>query len=451
MQLAAIKGANILLKKCLSLQEDDVFLLIFDETTNQFPEIFERAAEDCGVQYLQQFVGKKLQAEGDETAFSHELLDPLGRARGVLLATTDDEKCSQFRITLTSRLRNAGNAMATMPGASLEILATALDVDYSQIVEMCRGLTVPLIKAKQCKITTYDNRNNPHVLTFSLKQMERVPIQSLGLIPLQAWGNVPAGETFVAPLEDSANGEYLVNGAIGTEKVTGDQQAIIQFESGRMVRHFYLHNGKPVEHILQLRQTADRHGDSNFWNIIAEFGIGVNKKIDKIHGVQLIDEKKYGTVHVAIGHNAGYGGTTKCPSVHCDMTTVSPTVTLDGQKFIDRGEHVYDLDQWLDDYRTFVPTPGREWRVNTFVKLNEGSYHPTEDGILLAKHLTAAGRQTIYALGNAATSKSAYKLIRSFGVKTGRPVGELKAEMGMPTRDLLNLLSLLYVNGIVYP
>jgi leucyl aminopeptidase (aminopeptidase T) len=178
--------------------------------------------------------------------------------------------------------------------------------------------------------------------------MNRVPIQSLGIIPLQAWGNVPAGETFAAPLEDSANGEYLVNGAIDTEKVCGDREAIIQFEHGRMVRHLYLPNNEPVEHILHLKQTANRHGHSNCWNSIADFGIGVNK--NKILGVQLIDEKKYGTVHVAIGHNAGYGGNTRCPSVHCDMTTVAPTVTLDGQKFIDRGEHVYDLEEWLDDF-----------------------------------------------------------------------------------------------------
>jgi len=448
---AAVNGANILLKKCLSLQEDDVFLLIFDETTQEFPEIFQRAAENCRVKYQQQFVSKKLQAEGEAAFSSSELRDSLDHSRGVLLATTDDEKCSQFRITLTSRLRNAGNAMATMPGASLEILSTALDVDYSEIVEMCRGLTVPLIKAKQCKITTFDSQDNPHVLTFSLGQMDRVPIQSLGIIPLQAWGNVPAGETFVAPLEDSANGEYLVNGAIGTEKVTGDQEAIIQFEHGRMVRHFYLHNNEPVKHILQLKQTAERHSHSNCWNIIAEFGIGVNKRIKKIHGVQLIDEKKYGTVHVAIGHNAGYGGNTRCPSVHCDMTTVAPTVTLDERKFIDRGEHVYDLEQWLDDYRTFVPAPGRKWKSNTYVKLNDGSYYLTGDGTLLAKHLTAAGRQTIYALGNEATSRNAYKLISSFGVKTGSTVGELKAAMGMPTRQLLNLLSLLHAHGIVYP
>lgn len=450
-QQAAIEGANILLKKCLSLEEDDVFLLIFDETTEQFPSIFQTASRNCHVRYQDQFVSKKLQSEGDETAFSRVLREPLGRARGVLLATTDDEKCSQFRITLTSRLRNADNAMATMPGASLEILSTAIDVDYNQIVEMCRGLTIPLIKAKECKIITYDNWNSPHVLTFTLGQMERVPIQSLGLIPLQAWGNVPAGETFVAPLESSANGEYLVNGAIGTEKVTDDREAIIQFEGGRMVRHFYVHNNEPVEHITQLKQTANSHRDSNCWNIIAEFGVGVNRKIKRIHGVQLIDEKKYGTVHVAIGHNAGYGGDTKCPSVHCDMTTVSPTVTLDGRKFIDRGEHVYDLDEWLDDYRTYTPAPGREWRVkDTYVKLNENSYRLTDDETLLVKHTTQSGRQTVYALGNQATSKCAYKLIRSFGVRTGRNVGELKSIAGMPTRDLLNLLSLLRANGIVY-
>ena len=447
---AAINGGNILLTKCLSLNQNDVFLLVFDESTQEFPAIFEQAAQECGVKYSQQFVSKEHQAAG-EVAFSSKLRDPLNRSRGVLLATTDDETCSQFRIIVTSKLRGAANAMATMPGASLEILATAIDVDYDNIIQMCRDLTVPLIKANECKITTVDSRNNLHVLTFALGGMERVPIQSLGIIPMQAWGNVPAGETFVAPLENSANGEYLVNGAIGTEKVTGSQEAVIVFEGGRMVRHFYLRNNKPVEHFAQLAATAAKNDHSGCWNVIAEFGVGVNQKIDRIHGVQLIDEKKYGTVHVAIGHNAGYGGNTKCPSVHCDMTTVNPTVALDGRKFIERGEHVYDLHQWLDDYRSFVPAPGRDWKARqTYVKLNDGSYEFAENETLMAKHVTQSGRQTIYSLGDEATAKCAYRLIRSFGYSDGRTLGELKSVMGLPTRDLLNLLSLLYANGIVY-
>lgn len=449
---AAVNGANILLTTCLGLQEDDVFLLIFDETTKQFPEIFRRAAENCGVEYQQQFVSKELQAKGETAFSSSELRDSLDHARGVLLATTDDQKCSQFRITLTSRLRNADNAMATMPGASLEILSTAIDVDYSQIVSMCRTLTVPLLKAKECKITTFDSHKNPHVLTFGLGQMERVPIQSLGLIPLQAWGNVPAGETFVAPLENSANGEYLVNGAIGTEKVTGDQEALIVFERGRMVRHHYVHTNKPVEHILQLKQTAYLHEHTNCWNIIAEFGVGVNRKIKTIHGIQLIDEKKYGTVHVAIGHNAGYGGNTNCKYVHCDMTTVDPTVTLDNRKFIERGEHVYDLNEWLDDYRTFAPATGREWRLrDSHVKLTDGSFYLDEDRKLLARYSTQSGRQTIYSIGNEITSRCAYELVHSFGDSNVRSLAELKSVVGLPTKELLNLLSLLLANGIVYP
>lgn len=446
---AAINGADILLKKCLGLHRDDIFLLIFDETTQEFPTVFEHAANGSGINYEKQFVSKRLQAEG-KIAFSNELLESLDRSRGVLLATTDDEKCSQFRIGLTSKLRG-NNALATMPGASLDILSTALDVDYDNIVQMCRGLTVPLIKAKECKITTFDSRNNPHVLTFALGGMDRVPIQSLGIIPIQAWGNVPAGETFVAPLEESANGEYLVNGAIGTEKVTSSREALIVFERGRMVRHFHLDDNEPVEHFAQLKATAANNGHSTCWNIIAEFGIGVNKNIDRIHGVQLIDEKKYGTVHVAIGHNAGYGGATKCSSVHCDMTTINPTVELDGLKFIEQGEHVYQLSQWLDDYRSFAPALGIKWKpTDNYVKLNYDSYHFESDKTLFAKHVTQSGRQTIYAIGNDMTSKLAYLLVHSFDSNRVQTVGRLRACLSIELPELLNLLSLLLANRIIY-
>src|SRR5216683_2934164 len=183
---AAASGARILLRKCLGLNEDDIFLLIFDETTQEFPEIFRQAAAACGITCEQQFVSRKLQAEGK--ALSIELSESLDRSRGVLLATTDDEKCSQFRIALTSGERS-NNALATMPGGSVDILATALDVDYDNIIQMCRGLTVPLIKAQECRITTIDSHSQPHVLTFALGGMERVPIQSLGIIPQACRGN----------------------------------------------------------------------------------------------------------------------------------------------------------------------------------------------------------------------------------------------------------------------
>ncbi|HEX3105243.1 MAG TPA: hypothetical protein VHQ22_12405 [Terriglobales bacterium] len=442
-----VRSARLIIEKCLGLHYHDAFLLIFDETTRHFPSIFKQAAEEAQVTYRQVFVSTKHQAAGRH-ALPASLLDSLKRSRGILLATTDDERCAQFRIGLTSDLRQAGTATGTMPGASLDILSTAIDVDYNEIIRMCRDLTVPLVHGHKCVVTTKDRQGKSYILTFALGGLQRIPIQSYAVIPLDAWGNIPAGETFVAPLEESANGQYVVNGAIGTEKVTGSKEVVVEFENGRLTRHYYVHSGKPVEHILCLKETAGRNSDIGCWNVIAEFGIGVNKKLTKITGVQLIDEKRYGTIHVAIGNNSGYGGTNRCPSVHCDMTTVGPDVQLDGHELITKGEHVYKLGDFLEDYLTFNPGPGKEW-ISSHVSLDKDAYEINSDGDLLVKHITQSGRRTLYALGNEMTSKKATELVRCFKDSTFMVLDDLKRRIPMQEDHFLGLLGLLAKHGVI--
>src|SRR5205807_150479 len=82
--------------------------------------------------------------------------------------------------------------------------------------------------------------------------------QSLGVIRRNAWGNIPAGETFVAPLEDSADGEIVIDGAIGSERVTDKHAAVITFEHGLMTSFRYLRDGKAVKYLTEVGDVAAR-------------------------------------------------------------------------------------------------------------------------------------------------------------------------------------------------
>jgi len=59
-------------------------------------------------------------------------------------------------------------------------------------------------------------------------------------------------------------------------------------------------------------------------------GIGTNVGVDELVGSVLLDEKAGGTVHIAIGDNAGIGGETDAP-VHLDGILRNPTVYVDGE------------------------------------------------------------------------------------------------------------------------
>ncbi len=69
---------------------------------------------------------------------------------------------------------------------------------------------------------------------------------------------------------------------------------------------------------------------------IAELGIGTNDQAALV-GIILEDEKVLGTVHVAVGNNASFGGTVTVP-VHLDGIITSPTLEVDGRLVMQNGK-----------------------------------------------------------------------------------------------------------------
>lgn len=122
--------------------------------------------------------------------------------------------------------------------------------------------------------------------------------------------NIPAGEVFMAPIETSAEGRILFERVAipGFGKLEGLK---LRFRRGKVVSY-----------------TADR-GRENFANFlkantgekdrIGEFGIGTNPGAEYTGGSIIIDEKIFGTVHIAIGNNRGaYHGKNRASS-HLDL------------------------------------------------------------------------------------------------------------------------------------
>jgi leucyl aminopeptidase (aminopeptidase T) len=73
---------------------------------------------------------------------------------------------------------------------------------------------------------------------------------------------------------------------------------------------------------------AEQVGDAAY--NLAELGIGTNGGVAELVGSVLLDEKAGGTVHIAIGDNAGIGGETDAP-LHLDGIIREPTVYADGE------------------------------------------------------------------------------------------------------------------------
>jgi aminopeptidase len=122
--------------------------------------------------------------------------------------------------------------------------------------------------------------------------------------------NMPAGEIFYSPVEDSANGVITFGeypGWYGGHQVRGIR---FRFEDGVIV------DASAESHEDFLLATLDTDEGARR---LGEFGIGCNEGIDRAYGNALFDEKIYGTVHLAIGAGFPLLGGTNESAVHWDI------------------------------------------------------------------------------------------------------------------------------------
>jgi aminopeptidase len=121
--------------------------------------------------------------------------------------------------------------------------------------------------------------------------------------------NMPCGEVFTGPIEDSANGTvyFGVPAAIAGREISG---ARLRFEEGKVLE---ASAEKGEEYLMSLLE-ADAGA-----RYLGELGIGTNYGIRRASANVLFDEKLGGTVHLAIGRSYAQTGGKNDSSVHTDL------------------------------------------------------------------------------------------------------------------------------------
>ena len=121
--------------------------------------------------------------------------------------------------------------------------------------------------------------------------------------------NMPCGEIFTGPVEDSVNGEvyFGIPVAVGGREVSGVR---LRFEEGRVVGS----SAEKGEEYLSAMLDADDGA-----RYLGELGIGTNYGIPRATKNILFDEKLGGTVHLAVGRSYEKTGGKNESSVHWDL------------------------------------------------------------------------------------------------------------------------------------
>jgi leucyl aminopeptidase (aminopeptidase T) len=216
---------------------------------------------------------------------------------------------------------DAGVRIATLPGVTEEMLARLMNGDLDEMRRRGWAIVNALNRGSQVRITCRHGSD----LSFSIEGREGI-VDAGELTARGAFGNLPCGEGFIAPVEGTAAGTLVVDGSIAAIGLV-EAPVWLTVEEGHLT-------GATGDQGARLMELLTPHGPGG--TNVAELGIGTNEEAI-LTGNILEDEKIFGTAHVAFGASAGIGGTVQV-AVHLDVVLKEPTVEVDGEAILGGGE-----------------------------------------------------------------------------------------------------------------
>jgi leucyl aminopeptidase (aminopeptidase T) len=316
--LSLIEGVRKAVKQCMGVKPGEVCLIVTDDKLFSLAEYFFQISREQKADTLMITMAPR-SIHGEE---------PPAPIQGALLGANCAFLITSASMTHTKargEATKAGVRIASMPGLTADMIRGPLNVDYDDIVYLSKEMTSMLDQASQAILMSERGTN----ITFDLSG--RRGITDSGIIHQPGnWSNLPAGESYIAPIEGKASGTLVIDGmmaGIGILK----EPIVAMVSEGRFVN---ISGGEEALKLKQIISAADENAGS-----IAELGIGTNRQAT-LMGAILVDEKVFGTVHVAIGNNAFMGGVQNS-KIHLDGVILKPTLILDGKVVIDKGEHIW--------------------------------------------------------------------------------------------------------------
>jgi leucyl aminopeptidase (aminopeptidase T) len=236
-----------------------------------------------------------------------------------------DPEFAGFRKPLYARARAAGTRVAFGGRMDRSMLEHEMAADYAAVRALSADLAAKVIGAARIRVTTPGGTDCTFDVTGREWKIDDGVLDRPG-----AFGNLPAGEIFVAPLATGADGVCVIDRSIALAgEGLVDEPIHVSFERGRIVG---VEGGTAA---AAMRRTIAEAGTGA--DVVAELGIGTNERA-RITGSVITDEKVLGTAHVAFGDNASssYGGDNRA-SIHVDGVMADATIEADGIVVFERG------------------------------------------------------------------------------------------------------------------
>ena len=298
------KAANIILRNCMGLRSYESCLIVTDSKLKNIGKILYKNSLNI-TQKSKLTLTPIPEAHGTEPP--KYISDEMLRYNVVLIPTTKSLSHTKSRENASKK----GARIASMPGITIEMMKRALNISFNKIKIINEKLIKKLKNKNKIKVTATKGTN----IEFYTKGRKWMGDDGI-YTKKGAFGNLPAGEVFIAPLEGKINGIIVVDASVGSiGKVDENIKIIVK-------------NGFIAD--VQGGKAADQFKKSlknKLYKNVAELGIGTNYKA-KITGNVLEDEKVAGTCHIAFGNNKHFGGLVDVP-FHADVVIKKPTIYAD--------------------------------------------------------------------------------------------------------------------------
>ena len=309
------KAAMVAVKKCMYVRKGESVLIIIDEPERKIGRALFDAARKIGCEAMMIEMIPR-QANGEEPP---KQIAEMMKKFDVLLVPTSKSLSHTRARRLASK---AGVRVATLPGIQESTMIRALNADYRTIAARSKKTAKILTRGETARITTPSGTD----ITMSLKGREGKP--DTGLVrTADDFSNLPAGEAYIAPVEGTGEGIFVVDGSMAGLGLLKNPVRIT-VNKGYAVE---VKGGAPA---LKLKKLLDKAGQKA--RNLAELGIGTNDKA-RLCGSVLEDEKVMGTVHLALGDNKSMGGRVSVQS-HLDGILLKPTLYIDNKVILKNGK-----------------------------------------------------------------------------------------------------------------
>lgn len=275
---AAEKAVN----QSLCLRPGEHFLLITDEEKMEIAEALAYWAKKAGTETTTFLMTETLRPITEPTALFREMAEKASAIAYVLDARIQEKAFRAYMV----KAGMEHSRICMMPGLTKDMMERLVNTDFSKMNAFTEKVIQALENAEDILV------ENPEGTRIAFSVKGRKWANDNGDISEKGMhGNLPAGECFTAPVEDTFSGKLVIS--LIDDKLG---RGVMEFEKGRLIRF----DGKGIVEIV------NAIGSDKSGRIIGEFGIGTNPKA-KITPNMLEAEKAFGTAHFAIGDSYGLG------------------------------------------------------------------------------------------------------------------------------------------------